>query len=172
MRPLGEVFAAKCLIDPHSCGRQAEDACSCVVSVVLKRTSFNLVWTVFMSLPVGCRRRSRHGRREGVAVSGVAVKAAIITGEGSLHVLDITAKLHERIANILTKDAQTFETYADNQPGILIQIFEGERAVTQNSNSLGKFHFNPILSLRTGSRMFLPRMRPPTMMPWTGPRRE
>ena len=94
-----------------------------------------------MSLPVGCRRRSRHGRREGVAVSGVAVQAAIITGEGSLQVLDITTKLHERIANILTKDAQTFETYADNQPGILIQIFEGERAVTQNSNLLWEVPF-------------------------------
>ena len=42
----------------------------------------------------------------------------------------------------------------------------------QNSNLLEKFYFNQILSMRTGSRMCLPRMRPPTMMPWTEPRRQ
>ena len=175
------MFDAKCFIDPHSCGHHAENVCSCVVSVVLKMTRFNMVWTVFMSLPVGCRCRSRHGRREGVDVSGAAVRAAIITGEGFVQVLDflllsviplsmrletplnVTTKLHDHNANILTKDEQTFETHADNQPTSLTRVVERERALTQNSNLLEKFHVNPILSMRTGSRMCLPWMRPLTM---------
>lgn len=96
--------------------------------------------------------------------AGAAVQAGVLTGEvNDILLLDVTplslgietlgnvfTKIIERNTTIPTKKSQVFSTAADNQTAVDIHVLQGERAMSYDNTTLGRFQLTNIPPAKRG----------------------